>query len=344
MIRTGLIGFGLSGSVFHAPIIEGVDGINLVAVSGSNHTAIKDVCPGVQILLPQELILSEDIDLIIVASPNDSHYALTRMALEAGKHVVLEKPMVSDVHDGYRLLELAERSNGKLTVFHNRRWDSDFLSVKHVLDRGELGQLHTYKAHFHRYRPEPRQHWREQDADSAGVLFDLGSHLIDQALCLFGMPETVWADCRRLREGAEACDAFTVRLNYTGLVVELACNPLIVSPGPGYELHGTRGSFYQEKGDPQEGQLRTGMGPGHCDYGHGDASGELYRLEQDHSDAVKVELTPPECGCYQVFYQKLVSAIQSDAPLPVSAAEALRVIEVIDLALHSSEERRAVHC
>ncbi|HEV2867090.1 MAG TPA: oxidoreductase, partial [Allosphingosinicella sp.] len=254
-VRVGLIGYGLGGSVFHAPLIRAVKRLTLSAVATSRHVegvpAVRD---------PAELIGDPDIDLVAIASPNDAHFPLAQAALNAGKHVVVDKPFTLDLAQADSLIALARQRERLLTVFHNRRWDGDFLTVSELIAAGRLGEVRLFEAFWDRFRPNIKAGWREVPAEGAGLLNDLGPHLIDQALNLFGLPEAVTGDVAAQRAKAQVDDYFHLTLHYGRLRVVLGASTLVAAPRPRFAVHGTNGSFVKYGVDPQEARIKTGRG------------------------------------------------------------------------------------
>lgn len=346
-IRVGLIGFGLSGSTFHAPLINQTDGFELCAVTSTRHEAIKARFPNMRIFEQAYDLLEfaqTELDLVIITSPNDTHFELAHGALERNLHVVLEKPMVLSSIEGESLRALAKRKRRVLTVFHNRRYDSDFLTIRRLLQQQKLGPVHTYIAQFDRYRPVVRERWKEQTSAGGGVLYDLGSHLIDQALCLFGMPVSVLADLKSQRPGADAVDNFWMRLDYPGLQVTLKSGSLVLEPGPRFQIHGQHGSFIKYGKDVQERQLTQDIALNVPEFGVEPESqhGQLTTIAPSGAEEREQAKIPSERGTYASFYQKLGQAINEGGAPPVSATEAINVIRIIEAAIESSQLGSAV--
>lgn len=342
MINVGLIGYGLSGSVFHAPFIDRVEGLNLKAVVSSNADKVQQDYPGVEVVPDIDHLLKDhQVDVVVISSPNMTHYEFAKKSIEAGKHVVVEKPFTVSSAEADALIALAEKKQVLLTVYQNRRWDNDFLTVKSLLDTQMLGNLSTYEAHFDRYRPKVQQRWREKNLPGSGMLYDLGSHLIDQALHLFGTPATVWADLRAERDGAEAIDYFHIILGYPKLRAILHSSSLVSKAGPRFVLHGDRGSFVKYGLDPQEEQLKQGIRPGDAGWGqdrpqdHGELSVKLGELALQG----KIETLT---GRYESYYEGLVQAIRFGTPVPVPAQDARDTIRMIEYAMQSHQEQRTV--
>lgn len=336
----GLVGFGLGGSIFHAPMIAAVPGLRLarIASRSAGPEALR-AYPGVRRDdTAQDMLDDPAIALVVVCTPNASHFALAKAALLAGKHVVVDKPFVLSSAEGEELLALARRQGVRLSVYQNRRWDGDFLTLRRVLESGELGAVHTFRAHFDRYAPQVKPRWKEQVQPGAGVLWDLGSHLIDQALQLFGMPRSVTARLAVQREGAEVEDAFELVLDHGATQSSLHAGALVCAPGPRYQMHGTHGSFIKYGVDPQENALKLGMRPGDPGWGH-DAPGDWATVTTADGSSRRVASLP---GAYETFYHGIYHAIADGADVPVKPEDAIEVIRVIELALRSHRERRTI--
>ena len=253
VLRVGLIGYGFASQTFHAPLIAGVPGLELVAVSSRDAAKVRADWPTVQVHgQPLALVNRPDIDLVIVPTPNDSHFPLARAALLAGKHVVVDKPFTVTVAEGRELAQLAGQAGRVLSVFHNRRWDSDFLTVQQLLRDGTLGRIVHLESRFDRYRPEVRQRWRETAGPGSGLWYDLGPHLLDQALQLFGMPLALQMDRAVVRDNAVTDDWFQAQLRYDRHRVSLHVSALVAAGPPRFAVHGTHGSFVKHGLDAQE--------------------------------------------------------------------------------------------
>lgn len=332
---------GLSGAVFHAPLIHSAAGLNLVKVVTSNPAAVQKDYPGVDVASePESLIGDSDIDLVIVASPNATHFTYAKMALEAGKHVVVEKPFVNRVQEADELIALAARNNRLLSVFHNRRWDNDFLTVQKCVDEGMLGDIYYYEAHYDRFRPQVSDKWKEHDLAGSGVLYDLGPHLIDQAIQLLGLPQTISAEILKQRPGAQAPDYFHLILGYGQRRVVLHASCLVKNPGPRFQVHGNKGSLIKYGLDPQEEDLKRGIRPGDPGWGKDKAEWRAQlTLGQELSVQTRLETIP---GSYESYYAGIHDAIITGGPEPVMAPEARNVIKVIEYAIESHRQQRVI--
>lgn len=329
-IETALVGYGFSGRTFHAPFLKNLPDYNLKSVVSSQGADVKEFLPNVKIESSFESALKdESIELIVLATPNETHYPFAKKALEAGKHVVIDKPFTVVSEEGLDLIEVAQKHQKQLTVFHNRRWDGDFLTIKHLLNEGVLGDIYLYEAHFHRYRPLVRsERWKEAALKGSGTLYDLGAHLLDQAIQLFGLPDSIEADILEQRPGSITVDYFHLILAYGQRRVILKSSSLIYQPGPRYQIHGTKGSYLKSGIDPQEQDLIAGKNPLDPNWGMGSAEddGLLHHDGKNH----KIETIP---GNYAHFYHQFAKSIRLNTPPPVLAKDALQVIQLIEKCL-----------
>jgi len=263
-IRVGLIGYGYAGKTFHAPLIAATPGLRLACVASSDAAKVHADWPQVEVVADAPaLIARDDIDLVVIATPNDTHAPFARAALPVGKHVVIDKPFALNLDEARDLIATARENDCLLSVFHNRRWDSDFLGVKQAIADGAIGRVVHFESHIDRFRPEVRARWREGAGRGAGLWFDLGPHLIDQAVQLFGLPERVQANFARQRAGALSDDWAHVVLDYAhGLRVILHASMLVAGGSPRFVVHGERGSLIKREADRQEAQLKAGIVPG----------------------------------------------------------------------------------
>ncbi|WP_339769786.1 oxidoreductase [uncultured Paraglaciecola sp.] len=332
-IKTAIIGYGFSAKTFHIPFISNMAEFAFVAISSRQQERVNKDWPNTQYFAsPEALITQSDAELVIITAPNDVHFSLAKLALENNKHVILEKPFVTNSHDGERLIALAEKNHKLLSVFQNRRYDGDFLTVQKLIREQQLGEIKVFEAHFDRFRPEVRQRWREQASDGGGILFDLGPHLIDQALQLFGMPQALTAQCRIIREGGTTVDYFNLVLHYPDKIAVLHADMLSATPNRRFTIQGSKGTFQKYGLDPQESRLIAGLAPTKANWADEDASqyGQIY-----HAGEAQVVVT--ERGGYQHYFQATAEAIRNNLPHPVSAEQALNNIKIIELAIKSSE-------
>lgn len=336
-IGVGLIGFGLAGRVFHAPLVEARPELRLVAVATSRVEVLAAEHPGADaVASPEALIADPRVELVVIATPNDTHEPLAAMALKAGKAVVVDKPFTLDLASARRLLDLAGRQGRLLSVFQNRRWDSDFLSVRQAIDDGAIGRVVHFESHFDRFRPQVRARWREGDGPGAGVWFDLGPHLVDQALQIFGLPIEVTASLGALRDGAVAPDWAHVVLRYPASRVVLNASMLAAGGVASFTVHGDQGSLVKRQPDPQEAQYVAGQRSG--DPGWGKDPDPLVRWDGDGD----VTTTPAPAGDHGRYYAEIAGAVRGQAPNPTPAHEVLGVMAVIEAANRSSEAGSAI--
>lgn len=331
-LRVGLVGYGYAGRGIHAPLIGAVPGLELAAVASGRPDRVHEDHPGLPVEAEPLLLMQRpDIDLVVLATPPATHAALAEAALRAGKHVVVEKPFVLDLAEARVLAQCAHSCERVLSVFQNRRWDSDFLAVREAIGAGQIGRIVHFESHFDRYRPEVRERWREQDVPGAGPWFDLGPHLIDQALVLFGLPERVLLHGAAQRDGAHIDDWFHALLDYGSLQVVLHAGMLVAGASPRFTLHGDRGSACKAGLDIQEDQLRQGLLPG-CD-GWGEDPGELALFD---AQGRRNSMRAPR-GDYRRYYAALRDAVLAKGPNPVPPAEALAVMAVIEAGIASRQ-------
>lgn len=343
-INTAILSYGMSGEIFHAPLLTAHKGFQLMKILERSKDKAKARYPDVKIVRSIEEVLDDDsIELVIVNTPHESHFELTTKVLEAGKHAVVEKPFVVSSTEGEQLIALAKGKNILLTAFQNRRWDGDFKTVKSVLASGVLGTMVEFEAHYDRYRPEvDRSTWKESKGVAAGILYNLGSHVIDQALDLFGMPESVTAHTGIQREGGEAEDFYDIRLKYPNHYAILKSSYLVREQGPRYAIHGIKGSFIKYGLDPQEQALKDGLLPGTLTWGTEpeDWWGTLNTEINSLHFTGKIETLP---GNYLEFYDSVFSVLREGKKPEVTARAANNVIKIIELVIQSSKEGRTVH-
>ncbi|POZ63643.1 oxidoreductase [Chromobacterium alticapitis] len=333
-LKAGLLGFGYAGSTFHAPLLLSVDGVELRAVASSKPERVHAMLPDVRVHASAEALLADpEIQLVVIATPNDSHYPLAEAALRAGKHVVVDKPFTLEAWQAKELIGLARSEQRLLSVFHNRRWDADFLAIKQLLGEGRLGRVVHFESHFDRYRPQVRQRWRESSAPGAGLWYDLGPHLLDQTLLLFGLPQAILLDKVGLRDGAQADDWFHAVLRYPDKRVILHGGTLVADVGPRFIVHGTEGSYSKYGLDPQEDALKEGVKPGGACWGRDEKPGRLLL-----TDRQPVAYAGPD-GDYTRYYAGVRDAILRGAANPVPAVEAWQAMVLLELGRHSADQQ-----
>lgn len=324
-LGVGLIGYGFAGKTFHAPLIAAVPGMTLSAIASSDAAKVHKVSPDVKVFGdPKAMMAEKDIALIVIATPNDSHAPLARAALDAGKHVVIDKPFTIDMKEARDLMRLAERKSLLLSVFHNRRWDSDFLGVRFGVESGLLGRVTHFESHIDRYRPQVRERWREQAVPGSGVWYDLSPHMIDQVLTLFGLPDSIEANFAFERPGAKAVDWTHAVLTYPHLRVVLHASMLVAGGSAKFLVHGDKGSLVKRGIDQQEAQALNGMKPGAPSWGEDPDP----LLIWDGQGNCREMPTPP--GDHRLYYANIRDALAGKTPNQVPAIQALAVMAVLE--------------
>lgn len=342
-IRTALCSFGMSGKVFHAPFLHSLPTFQWHSVWERTKKLAADSYPGIRsVATYEELLEDEAVELVVVNTPNYTHFDYTKKALQAGKHVLVEKPFTTNVAEAKELEALAKERGRVLALYHNRRWDSDFKTVRQIIQQGVLGEIVEAELHFDRYKEElsPKQH-KEIPQPGTGVLFDLGAHLIDQALVLFGMPQRVFADIRIVRPISKVDDYFEVLLYYPTLRVRLHSSYLVREAGPGFIIHGTKGSFLKSRTDVQEMDLTAGKIPGSDNWGI-EPQGEQGLLHTEQNGIIIRQTIETLQGNYAGLYEGLYNAIRNGSPVPVSATDGMRIMRIIEAAQQSSTEGRVI--
>lgn len=342
-IKTALCSFGMSGSVFHAPFIHAHEGFELYAVLERTKNLAVEKYPGIKTFSKLEEMLADDhIELVIVNTPNYTHFNYAKLALESGKHVIVEKAFTTTVNEAKQLIALAQKQNKKLTVYQNRRWDSDYKTVKKIVQQKLLGEIVEAEIHFDRYKetPGPKLH-KETPGPGAGILPDLGAHLIDQALQLFGMPDAVFADMESLRPLSLVEDYMELILFYKNCRVRLKAGYLVREALPAYIIHGTRGSFLKPRADVQERDLQNGKNPGDADWGV-EAGTEKGLLHTEISGKIIREYIISETGNYMDYFNAVYQAITNEGPLPVTAFEGLDIVRIIEASFLSVQNRKVI--
>jgi predicted dehydrogenase len=344
-IKTGIAGFGKSAKVFHAPFLTTMPEFEVTHVLERHAEESRKTIPEVTVVRTiEELIGDNGTELIVITTPNASHFDYASRALLAGKHVVLEKPFTNTTEEAEELLRICKVSGKTLSVYQNRRYVSDFLTIRHVLDKGWLGDIHEFNATYDRYRPQAiAGAWRETASPGSGILYDLGPHIIDQALILFGHPETITADIRKQRPHARADDYFNIWLNYGYLKVILHAGMLVREQGPRYMIQGTNGSFLKYGEDPQEEKLKAGELPVTDDWGQEPES--MYGILNAEIDGVPVRKTiPSQRGDYRRYYKNLYDTLVSGKPLSQKAEHGYNTIRIIELAFESQQQKKTLAC
>jgi predicted dehydrogenase len=343
--RVGLVGYGLAGESFHAPLIAVTPGLRLSAIVTSNpsrQAAASRAHPGATVVdSPSHLWQrARDLDLVVIATPNRTHVPLAREALAHGLHVVVDKPFATNVGDARSLVAEAKERALLITAYQNRRWDGDFLTVRRLLAEEAFGSPLRFESRFERWRPTPRDNWRERGTpeDAGGLLFDLGSHLIDQALVLFGAARHVYAELDRRRPGVRVDDdSFLALTHVNGVRSHLVMSAVTAQVGPRFRVLGTRAAYVKWGMDPQEAKLRDGQSPDRDGFGD-DPPAQWGSLGAGD----EIAPIPTERGAYRRFYEGMVDALRGVAPPPVNPSDAITTLAVIEAAQRSAAEQRVV--
>ena len=337
-IRVGLIGFGFVSKTFHVPLLQATEGYEITAVSSSRPDDVVALLGDIEVVSdPKELATHADIDLVVVASPNETHAPLAELAMRAGRNVVVDKPFTITVAEARHLAVVAREKDVVLSVFQNRRWDSDFLTVQDAIRQNLVGRIVLFESRIDRYRPEVRERWREIPGPGAGLLYDLAPHLIDQTLLLFGIPDTVQSTLAEQRRGAKTDDFFHLVLRYGEMVATLGAGSLVSGGSARFAVHGDRASVVKQKPDIQEDQLRSGILPGYPGWGMDPDDAVVYDGATGDSRALKAAR-----GDQRGYYVALREALLGRGPNPVPAAQGATVMAIIEAGLRSDEEGRRV--
>ncbi len=341
-IKTALFSYGMSGKVFHAPFISVHPGFELTGSWERSQKLIQNDYPNTKSYTSLDELLNDDIDLVIVNTPVETHFEYAKKALLAGKHVLVEKAFTTTSAEAEELKKLAESKNLKLAVFQNRRWDSDFKTVRNIFLKNILGELVEAEFHYDRYNPDlsPKQHKETANA-GAGILKDLGPHIIDQALYLFGFPNALFADVRITRNNSVVDDYFDILLYYETLRVRLKASFFVRELAPSYILHGKKGSFLKQRGDVQEDALKLGEKPNSKDWGKEPISKEGMLHTQTSVTVIQEHVSTLD-GNYMDFYDALYDSILHDKPEPVTAEDGFKTMKIIEAAIESSKSKKVI--
>lgn len=343
-IKTALLSYGMSGKVFHAPFLELHPGFELLGSWERSKKLIQEDYPEVKSYPSLESILEDkSIDLVVVNTPIDTHFEYTKKVLLAGKHAIVEKAFTATLAEAQELAALAREKGLKLSVFQNRRWDSELKTVKKVLDANLLGEIVEAEFHFDRYNPvlSPKVH-KETVNSGSGILKDLGPHIIDQALYLFGLPNAVFADIRITREHSLVDDYLDILLYYSDLRVRLKAGFFVREPNPSYVVHGKKGSFLKSRGDVQEDELKLGKKPNLTTWGT-EKEGQEGLLHTEIDGKIIKEKVPTLLGNYYDFFDGVYQAIANDKLEPVTAQDGVNVMRIIDAAVQSNSQKKAIN-
>lgn len=342
-IRTALASFGMSGQVFHGPLLKVNSGFEVVQVFERSKKLSEKLFPDTEIVRDFNAILkNSEVELVVVNTPDWLHYEMTRDALNAGKHVVVEKPVTQKPAEAEELLRLAEEKNLLLTVFQNRRWDNDFLTVRKIIESGNLGRLIEFESHFDRYRTFIKADtWKEEGDEYSGVLHNLGSHMVDQAYVLFGMPKAVIANLKIVRKGGKVADYYDIRLEFEEFSAILKCSYLVKEPGPRYSIFGEYGTFHKWGIDNQEEKLKAGNLPVGDDWGAEPEKewGTLVYEKNGLEFRGKVETV---AGNYNAFYENVYEALRNGADLAVKPQQTIDVLKILEACLESNRTKKQV--
>lgn len=339
--QVGLIGYGLAGSVFHAPLLQHTPGLALHSIVSSQRDTLLRRFTDVHIHSDVEPLLADPaVDAVVIATPNAQHAPLAIAALRAGKHVLVDKPFALSVAEAEAVVAAAREADRVVTVFQNRRFDADFLTLQRLITDGTLGAVAECHSHFDRFRPQVRERWRESDVPGAGLWMDLGPHLLDQMLVLFGWPQAITADIAAQREGALSNDYFHAVLHYPRMRAVVHAGSLVSASAPRFAVHGTRGSYLKEGLDVQEEQLRAGIAPGAPGYGVDPVHGIVVR--QDAQGRMSRSTVDGEVGDYRRLYAAFAAAVRGEGEATVSGTQALQVMRLLEAGVRSSAEGKRV--
>ncbi|MFV5684871.1 Gfo/Idh/MocA family oxidoreductase [Flavobacterium sp. GB2R13] len=342
-IRTALLSYGMSGKVFHAPFISFHKGFELIGSWERSKKLIREDYSSVKSYATLEALLEDDVDLVIVNTPVETHYEYAKKVLLAGKHAIVEKAFTTTVAQAQELAAVAKERGVKLAVFQNRRWDSDFKTVQKIILEKKLGDIVEAEFHFDRYNPllSPKSH-KETANSGAGILKDLGPHLIDQALCLFGLPESVFADIRITREHSLVDDYLDILLYYPDFRVRLKAGFFVREAVPSFIIHGKKGSFLKPRGDVQEDDLKLGKKPNLDSWGKEPKSKEGTLHTEIDNDIFNVKVETLQ-GNYYDFFDGVYNSISNDVSEPVTAQDGVHVMQIIEAAIQSSAQKKAIN-
>ncbi|MFT4856923.1 MAG: scyllo-inositol 2-dehydrogenase (NADP+) [Algoriphagus sp.] len=337
-IRAAIVGFGSVAEKMHAPLIDVCDSLILTAAVERNSIKCQEKYLGVQTFRSLEALLEADsVDLVIITTPNEFHFPMAKACLLAGKHVVVDKPVTIFSHEAEKLGRIAQERNLILSVFHNRRFDGDVLTIQKLISENTLGEIVYLESHFDRFRPDIAENWREKDVPGNGITFDLGVHLIDQIVLFFGLPNWIQADIRKQRTGAIADDHFDIQLDFGSIKARATAGVLSASPTPRFLVQGKKGSYLKFGLDVQEAKFKAGQIPEGEDWGveNPEKWGRVFYSESEES-------YPTENGDYRIFYQNIAKAILGEESLLVSIPQTISVLKIIEAAFESAAQGRRI--
>ncbi|KAG2765950.1 hypothetical protein JG687_00008559 [Phytophthora cactorum] len=339
-IRVGLVGFGTGSSVFHAPLLMSSGQFELTHVLERSTSKSQILSPAPKIVRSMDELLATDVQLVVISTPTTVHFEQAKQAMEAKRHVVVDKPLCVTAQQAEDLCAIAKANGVLFSVFHNRRFDSDFLTLRGLIEDGTLGEVQKFEAHYDRYRPNMKGYWKEKAGLCGGVLYDLGAHVTDQALQLFGEPDSVVSDVQIQREGAENDDYFRLEFKYDKFPtreVILSAGMLVKNPGPKYTVVGTNGTFVKYGEDGQEDALRAGKRPG--DEGWGQEPESTYGKFTDAATG-ETRVIPSKLGSYEMYYKNVAAAIRGEEKLLVNPEEVVPQIRIIEEAKKTERVNR----
>jgi predicted dehydrogenase len=344
-IKTALVGYGLGGRCFHAPFIHASPHFELKAVLQRHGDQAAADYPGIRIYRDMETLLQdEELQLVVITTPNHTHFSLGMQVLQAGKMLVIDKPLTITSTEARSLIDRAASNNCLLSVYQSRRYASDARTIEKLVKEQKLGKIHEMEAHYDRYRPQARDSWKETSIPGSGILFDLGPHLIDQALYLFGLPEYIYADIRQQRAHAITDDYFDIRLYFPGgCCATLKAGMMVREPGPRYLLHGDKGSFIKWGDDPQDAALRAGLRPTDDSWGR-EPEDSYGLLHTEWQGKIIREKIPSEQGHFGLYYENLYQHIAAGAPLKEKPEHGYNAVRIIELARESSRKQCRIAC
>ena len=342
-IRTAVVGFGLSGRVFHTPFVDRHPDFELHTIVTSGIEAGK-VYPSARIIRSfEEMLGDSSIDLVVLATPHPMHYAQAMAALEAGKHVIIEKPVTMSSKDMQKIGDRSMACGKNVFPYHNRRWDGDFMTLQQIIREGRLGEVLDFESHFDRYQPAvSRAEWRYTQAEGGGTMYDLGPHLIDQAICLFGKPQGVWCRLHFQREGSLANDSFDLKLFYQKTTATLQASVFVRETGPRFQVHGTLGSYVKYGLDIQEAALKKGKKPDTAGFGW--ESRRMFGVLNSVAGKEPLKIKYPTLpGHYMGFYEDVLASLRENKAQKVSVEDAILNLEIIDAAYLSLNQKSVIN-
>ena len=336
-IHVGIASFGMSGKFFHAPFLSNHQGFKISKIVERSKNEVNKIYPDIESVQSfDDLLNDNNIELVVVNTPDSTHYEYAYKALKADKHVVVEKPFTRTLRQGEELINLADKRKKVLSVYQNRRWDGDFMTIRKIIEDKWLGRIVEFESNYMRFRNfiQPNT-WKESAIQGIGLVHNLGSHMIDQAVMLFGMPEAVWADIDKMRADSEIDDYYHIKLIYPDIKVALKGSLLVREETPRYTIHGTRGSFLKYGIDPQEEMLKQGFTPNMPNWGEEPETN--WGLLNTEINGIHIRgKVETMAGNYTAYYDNIYEAIRNRSELEVLPEQAINVLHIIDAAKESS--------